>query len=89
LVLKSGEVIELRNIAADPLLAFDVDGRDMIAHEEDAVATWHTHPFGKSEMSADDMIGFLMWPHLLHYVISPEGVRCYRVKNGAVLHDEG
>lgn len=86
LILKSGEIIELENVAADPLTGATISLEDLLRYEDDAAATWHTHPAAPSNLSMDDYEAFKNWPHLKHYIIGLEGVRCFRVAGGRVLN---
>lgn len=87
LVLKDGTIVELPNISGAPAECFLVDPMDMLAHEEEMVATWHTHPRTSSALSTDDYQTYLMWPELLHIVVGSDGVKGYLVVNGAVVND--
>lgn len=83
----NGEIVEVENIAREPTTSFAVSARDLLRFEdEDVVATWHTHPAAGSNLSSDDVAGFMAWPKLKHYVVGTDGVRCYVVKN-KVIHN--
>lgn len=87
LILSNGEIIHLDNVSPIPENAFEVRPGDLITYEDRAVASWHTHPTTEAELSGEDYVGFLMWPDLLHLIISATEVRGYVVKNGAVHND--
>lgn len=87
LVLRDGSVIELPNISTLPEESFLVDPVDLLNHEDEMVATWHTHPRTPATLSGEDYQTFLMWPDLLHIIIGTDGVRGYKVVNGAVVND--
>ena len=86
LILKSGKAIELENVAPDPQVGSTISLDDLVRYEDEAVATWHTHPSAPSNLSMDDYEAFKNWPHLKHYIIGLEGVRCFRVAGGRVLN---
>ena len=89
LILKSGTILELKNISPDPANSFSVDPTDLIQYEEQAVASWHTHPRTPCDLSGADLEGFLNWPQLLHIIIGTDGVAGYVIERGAVLNDAG
>lgn len=83
-ILKTGEIVEVDNICAEPTEGFDVRGADIIRYTPIAVATWHTHPDEDSNLSAGDFQSFLNWPDLEHYIIGNDGVTKFRVEDGDV-----
>jgi proteasome lid subunit RPN8/RPN11 len=85
IILQSGEIVELENICSDPENAFELKSRDLLRLEDEAVATWHTHPNASSNLSVDDYQAFRNWPRLKHYVIGVDGVRCFVVQGGALV----
>jgi len=87
-ITETGEIVEVPNIAPEPKDTFDVSVEDLRIFDDEATATWHTHPNGSSNLSVNDYEAFLNWPHLKHYVIGEEGVRCFVVRNGKVVEDE-
>lgn len=87
-VLKDGSIVECENIAPEPEDSFDVAGEEIVKYCDDAVATWHTHPGAKSNLSVGDSNTFLLWPDLLHYIVGVDGVTCYAIKNNSVVRHE-
>lgn len=87
--MSNGQLIELENVSPEPDKSFSVDPAALVQHEDDAVATWHTHPTGPAGLSGQDYLGFLQWPDLLHVIVSPEGCLGYIIRKGAVLNDAG
>jgi proteasome lid subunit RPN8/RPN11 len=85
LILKDGQVIELPNVSAEPEKSFLVLADDIMPYLNDAEATFHTHPNGGAEPSAEDMLGFQMWPDLSHWIVAPEGTARFIVYQGAVV----
>lgn len=84
-ILNCGDIVEVQNVAEDPELGFIVRPEDLLIYEETAIATWHTHPGESANLSMDDYQGFMSWPHLNHYVIGNDGVRCFSIKEGALV----
>lgn len=84
-ILPHGKVIEVKNVSDNPEGSFDVLGEDIIKYENEAVATWHTHPNGTSNLSAGDMETFLNWPDLDHYIVGTDGLTKYTVVDNEVL----
>lgn len=87
-VLIDDEVIELENISPEPEKGFVVRPEDLVLYEDRIKATWHTHPGESSNLSVDDYEGFMHWPKLKHYVIGNDGIKCFTVKDGALIEDE-
>lgn len=85
LILSSGEIVELENVADDPLEAFEISDDDIIQYEDEAKASWHTHPGTSSQLSFEDCEGFLSYPDLQHHIIGNDGVTTYAVRNGKVV----
>lgn len=85
-LLKDGKVVEVENIASDPLQAFQVSADDLLKYEGKAAATWHTHPGATRNLSVADYHTFLAWPELEHYIIGSNGVRHYQVRDGEVYY---
>jgi len=84
-VLKTGEIIEVENVCAEPAEGFDVKGEDILKYAPQAYATWHTHPNADNNLSANDYETFLNWPDLVHFIVGTDGVRQYYVEEGEVL----
>ncbi len=87
LILADGSLVELRNISERSAESFLVDPAELLAHEDQMVGTWHTHPRTPATLSGDDYQTFLMWPDLLHVIVGTDGVRGYLVAKGAVVND--
>lgn len=87
LILNDGRVIELKNVAADPAKTFSVSPADMMQYEDEAIASWHTHPVTEADLSTEDYQAFLNWPDLLHLILGTDGLRGYVVARGTVLND--
>jgi proteasome lid subunit RPN8/RPN11 len=87
LLLTDDTVVPIKNIANDPVMGFLMDPTEVLPYltEGKIKGTWHTHPQGPADLSNDDLRGFLAWPNLVHYIIGPDGILCYRVDNGAVV----
>lgn len=87
-VLDDGTIIECQNIAPEPEDSFDVSGEEILKYCDRAVATWHTHPGAKSNLSVGDADTFVLWPDLLHYIVGIDGVTAYAVVNNSVVRHE-
>src|SRR3546814_13066179 len=85
LILTTGEIIELVNVAEDPFESFEISDDDLIKYEDQAIASWHTHPGQSSQLSLSDYEGFLSYPDLQHHIIGNDGVTSYFIKNGKVV----
>lgn len=72
-------VIEVDNISESPSNSFDVRTEDLLLHATKAVASWHTHPNGSSNLSPLDYDAFKAWPDMKHYIVGNDGVSCYIV----------
>jgi proteasome lid subunit RPN8/RPN11 len=86
-VLQTGEVAEVENKCHDPANGFDISGDDLLKYEDLAVGSWHTHTGTDSNLTRDDLISFLNYPHLKHYIIGSDGVACYVVQKGQVIRE--
>ncbi|WP_375263924.1 hypothetical protein [Palleronia sp.] len=84
-ILESGEIVECKNISPDPENAFEVAPEETIRYADDAVATWHTHPGGDNNLSANDYEMFLAWPGFSHFIVGENGVQEYIIADGDVL----
>jgi proteasome lid subunit RPN8/RPN11 len=84
-ILKDDTIVEVDNICGDPENGFEVRAEDLIRYEDEMAATWHTHPGKNANPSMADIPGFTNWPHLLHYIVGTDGVRCFAVKGGKVV----
>lgn len=85
-ILKTGEVLELKNHASDPMSASTISLVDLLTYEDAAAATWHTHPGGGANLSADDYDAFVNWPSLRHFIVGSDGVREYFVEKRRVIN---
>lgn len=83
-ILKTGKIVEVKNVCHEAINGFEVSGEDLIKHQ-DAVATWHTHPGQDSNLSTNDWYGFRNWPEWIHLIVGTDGVSAYRVEGGKVL----
>jgi len=84
-ILSDGKIVEVENVAADKKQGFSVKPEDLIKYENEAVASWHTHPGASSNLSMDDYAAFVSWPDWKHYVIGIDGVSCFEVIDGVVV----
>ena len=78
-ILEDGSIVEVENVANDPVKGFDVCAEDLMVFAERAVASWHTHPGVKANLSNEDYSAFLGWSNLEHYVIGNDGIHQYVV----------
>lgn len=87
LILTDDTIVEVKNIANDVVMGYLMDPTEVLPYltEGKIKGTWHTHPTSSPDLSGEDLKGFLAWPNLVHYIVSHEGVNCYRVDKGAVL----
>ena len=85
-ILPGGQLVEFKNVSDEPELGFAPDLIDAIPHANDAVGTWHTHPGGTANLSAEDVNTYVQWPELIHVIAGSDGLRWYSVKNGAVIN---
>ena len=87
LLLSGDRIVEIDNIAPEPTEGFEMDPSQALGHimTGEVVATWHTHVNGEPSLSGEDRMGFLAWPDLVHYVISKQGVKKYKVDRGVVV----
>ncbi len=88
LVLRSGEVVELRNSSPRPDLTALIAQEDIDAYGDEVVATWHTHPKGNVNLSGTDYRMFLGMPHCMHYIVAGTRVRSFVVRNNKVMLHE-
>jgi len=89
-VTKRGRVVEVRNIAPDPVAGFVMDPTESAPiMDKDPQATWHTHPGGDPNLSGEDYAAFLAWPELTHYIVGVVDrtvwVKTYIVQEGLVV----
>jgi proteasome lid subunit RPN8/RPN11 len=73
LVLKTGRVVEVSNVAENPVTGFRMNPSEVLKFltkkRAVPVATWHTHPGSDPNLSELDYEGFLRWPEWIHYII--------------------
>lgn len=81
------EIVEVENLHPDPRKYFDVSIEDIEKYELISWAIWHSQPMTTSQLSYEDYAGFVNFPEHKHIVIGSDGLRIYRVKNGAVVKD--
>lgn len=94
LILKTGRIVELKNVAENPVTGFRMNPTEVLnflsKKRANPAATWHTHPGGDPNLSEKDMAGFLQWPDLDHYIIGVRnGVRTvtkFEVVDGVILN---
>jgi proteasome lid subunit RPN8/RPN11 len=91
LEMSDGTLVEIQNIADDPIGTFEMDPQAVLPliQSGQVVATWHTHPQQDPSLSGEDYSFFLSWPDLKHKIV---GVRdgqnmtlTYEVADGLVL----
>jgi proteasome lid subunit RPN8/RPN11 len=79
-ILRSGEIVELQNIAEDKIETWMIDPRHFLKYKKEIEAIYHSHPSG-GEPSAEDRIGctrinipFLVvsLPSTLYYITPKE-----------------
>lgn len=87
LILSDGTIIEVPNKHPHRTKAFMIGVKDMHEAGDALIATWHTHPGQTSALSQDDYLGFTAWPHLLHYIVGTDGVRCYKADSTGVISE--
>ena len=86
IILKDGKIIEVDNLCEDPD-GFEIDPAVFVQHEKNILATWHTHPKGTKVLSTGDYHSFMNWPDLDHYIVAPDGITKYVVRDGDLLID--
>lgn len=85
-VLSDSTLLEVENTHPTPQTHFKID----VPVPEDAVATWHTHPEGTSNLSVEDYRCFLRYDSLNHYILGRNGaISRYYVDSGLLLRDDG
>lgn len=89
-ITKDGIIKEFVNESMEPDESFIVGEAALKILEDEAVATWHTHPQGSPNLSGDDYIGFRSWPDLYHFILGNPGVKCYKYSRdkGAILEND-
>lgn len=87
-ILKSGEVVEVENIAEDPKNEFEVSEEDFEKYYPDTVASWHSHTDDFANLSLSDYYTFLNLPEWQHWVVSKHKSVKFSVKSEAVILEE-
>ncbi|GFD70937.1 hypothetical protein KUL118_01770 [Tenacibaculum sp. KUL118] len=87
-ILKSGEVVEVENIAESPEEEFEVSESDFEKYYSDTVASWHTHTNDFSNLSLSDYYTFLSLPEWDHWVVSQHKSVKFSVKSECVILEE-
>lgn len=90
LILKNGDVIEVPNIATDPVNSYEMDPVEVLKYLDQVEATWHTHPTSNAVLSHEDRDGFVAWPDWGHVIIGRDlkgevVVAKYVVEDGLVI----
>lgn len=85
-VLTGDRIVELDNVAEDPVADFMTRPEDVLEVIDDAIATWHTHPGISAELSVADYHSFIGFPGFTHYIVGADGVNEYYEKDGAILN---
>ena len=75
-ILASGKIKELPNIHPDPTNYFAMDAKEL--KKKNIIASWHTHPTTGPNLSVADYKGFLLFPHLDHYIVAEN--QCWKYK---------
>lgn len=84
LILKDDTIVEVNNVALVPEQSYEMDPIAVLHYLPYVRGTWHTHPTGTPVLSGADYQGFLLWPDLEHVIVSPAGIKRYRVVDGVV-----
>lgn len=81
------KIIEVKNIAPEPEEGFMIDPSDIVKYveQQDAFASWHTHPNYGSNLSGEDYRTFKAYNNLYHFIVGKDGVRCFAVEGQAVV----
>lgn len=87
-ILKSGEVIEVRNIAQDPTKEFEVSDNDFEKYYSEVAASWHTHTNDFANLSLSDYYTFLNIPEWDHWIVSKFKSVKFSVQEKCVILDE-
>lgn len=84
-ILPDGTIVEFNNICPEPTEGFEVSGEDILSIVDVAVASWHTHPQTKSNLSVGDFQTFLNYPNMRHFIIGTDGISEFYVEDNEVL----
>lgn len=79
-ILENSQLVEVNNISNDKQNGFMISADDIIEHVENqnAVATWHTHPNDIANLSFEDSQFMRDWADLTHYILGSDGIRAYK-----------
>lgn len=79
-ILRDGTIVEVENVHPNKVegFAFSVNDLDKLENE-DVIATFHTHPNGKANLTREDSIAFRNWSEFLHFIVGKDGIMCYKV----------
>lgn len=88
-MLNDSTIVEVKNCHLDPAHYFEISEEDIGRYLPSAVATWHTHPIGSSNLSVEDYRCFLRYYSLNHYILGQNGaISRYYVESGSLLRDD-
>lgn len=79
-IKSNGEVVEVENVHPNKVegFAFSTDDLDKLENE-DVIATFHTHPNGKPNLTKEDSVAFRNWSEFLHFIVGKDEIMCYKV----------
>jgi hypothetical protein len=83
--MPDGAVVECKNICSTPALGFDVSDADLHIYIDDAVGTWHTHPFSSNQLSIGDFDTYRGLPTLTHFILGQDGLAAYQADRDAII----
>ena len=86
-ILKSGEIVEVPNIAPNPQHEFEVSEEDFEKYYSEVAASWHTHTNDFSNLSLSDYYTFQGLPEWDHWVVSKYKMVKFILKSGCVIID--
>ena len=86
-ILSSGEVVELENVHPEPKTGFEIDAEEILRYIDDIAVIWHTHPGSTGVLSGEDKLCILQWPNISHAIVGEDGIRTYKVVDGAVVNE--
>lgn len=78
-ILNDNTIVEVTNVASDPMEGFMVSPLNVVKYTEGAAwASWHTHPQALSNLSGDDYYTFQDYFHMVHFIVGIDGVKAYQ-----------
>ena len=77
-------IVDIPNTHPHPENNFQMANAEVEPLLPDAIATWHTHVTGNSNLSLEDFTTFLSLPDLFHVIVGQKDISIYYVKNGIV-----